>query len=197
VRGLLNRKEGDVASSWRFAQTEGQPAVVRDCDKIVAVLVDDEPTDDLISGLTPLGDRFAMTMYAESSRAAVLGRTLELISGSTDLGFWRTRREVRGRTRIATVCGDLVIADGRREPPLFGGLGRIHHDFRRSEEFDLAPPQEARLLELEEAGIDLVELPSNPPVDNRFAGLNFTQPVVISIQRLRGAEESGRLVVEW
>jgi hypothetical protein len=186
-----------VISRWRYVQTQGSPALVRDCDEIVAVSVHDAPASDLISALTPLGDRFAMAMYSDSPTAAVLGRTLEVLSGSTDLRFQRTRREVARRTRIATVSGDLLIADGRREPSLFGGLGRIQHDYRRYQEFGQAPPQQARLLQLEAAGVDVVELPSNPPVDNRFASLNFAQPVVISIRRLRAAEESKRLEVAW
>lgn len=186
-----------MVSRWRYVQTEGPPALVRDCDRIVAVSVSNAPTPDLISALTPLGDRFAMAMYSESPTAAVLGRTLEMLAGSTDLRFARTRREVSRGMRTATVSGDLLIADGRREPSLFGGLGRVQHDFRRYREFGQAPPQQARLLQLEAAGVDVVELPSNPPVDNRFASLNFAQPVVISIQRLREAEEAKRLEVEW
>ncbi len=186
-----------MASGWRYAKTEGSPALIRNCNQIVAVPISNAPIEDLIAALTPLGKRFAMAMYSESPTAAVLGRTLEMLAGSTDLKFSRTRREVARRTRTATVSGNLVIANGRREPQLFGGPGRIQHDFRRFQEFGQAPPQLARLLQLEAAGIDAVELPSNPPVDNRFASLNFLQPVVISTQRLREAEASGRLEVRW
>lgn len=186
-----------MVSKWRYVQTEGPPALVRDCDRIVAVSIHDAPVPDLISALTPLGDRFAMAMYSKSPTAAILARTLEVLSGSTDLRFSQTRREVARRTRTATVSGDLLIADGRREPSLFGGPGRVQHDFRRYQEFGQVPPQQARLLQLEAASVDAIELPSNPPVDNRFAGLNFAQPVVISVQRLREAEESKRLEIEW
>lgn len=186
-----------MASSWRYEQTDGAPALVRDCDEIVAVSVDDKPTEDLASALTPLGHHFGLAMYSETATAALLGRTLEILAGSTDLAFSRTNREVARSTRTATVSGAMLIANGRRESLFFGGLGRIHHDFRRFQEIGQDPPQLGRLLELEAAGIDAVELPSSPPVDNRFAGLNFAQPVVISVQRLREAEESKRVVVEW
>jgi hypothetical protein len=186
-----------VAPRWRYAQTPGTPAVVRDCKRMVAVSVDDVPTRDLASALTPLDDRFAWGRYAESRLAGVLGQTLELLSGSPDFRFGRTRKEVEEKIRTATVKGDLVIADGRREPQLFGGIGRLQHDFERFRRFGHTPPQLSRLLELEEAGIDAVELPSNPPVDNRFAGLNFEQFFVVSMPHIRQAEKAGRIEVVW
>lgn len=186
-----------MASRWRYAQTPGTPAIVRDCKRMVAISVDDAPTRDLASALMPLNERFAWGRYSESRLGGVLGQTLELLSGSPDFKFGRTRREVEGKIRTATVQGDLVIADGRREPQLFGGIGRLQHDFERFQRFGHAPPQETRLLELEEAGIDAVELPSSPPVDNRFAGLNFEQFFVTSMPHIREAEEANRIEVIW
>lgn len=184
---------------WQIAPTAGAPAAVRVCDEIVAVSFDDSPSADWLSAFPTVADRFAIAAYAESERAAILARTLEQISGSVDFGFSATLRKVRSRTRTATVRGsDLKIANGRTEHCFFGGPARLHDDFREweeDEEAGLPPIAFDRLVELEEAGVDIVELPSSPAVDNRFAGLNLAQPVILCLHRLRQAQDAGRLEI--
>lgn len=187
-----------------LVQTAGAPIYARDCHRIAVVPVNDSPAPDLCSALTVV-DQYSLAMYAESEFAAQIARTLERRAGATDLrSFGSTFRLERSRSRIAIAQGDIRIADGRSDQAFFGGHSRLLRDGRHWEAKDLdglpsedIPPQIKRLRELEMAGVDVVEFPTNPAVDLRFSGLTLAQPVVICQARFRAAEESGRVSVKW
>lgn len=184
---------------WQIVQTEGSPIYTRDCEEFAIVPVVNQPSTDLCGALAGV-DAFSLAMYAESSFGAVLARTLERLAGAVDLnGVGRTFRLEGHRTRTATVQGNIRVADGRSDPAFFGGHSRLRHDVRLWEFgalFDM-PVQLRRLKELEAVGVDVVEFPSSPAVDMRFARINLAQPVVICKERFRRAEESGRVSVNW
>lgn len=188
-----------MGRQWQFVQTEGSPVYVRECDRFAVVPVNDSPSPDLCGALTAV-DAFSLAIYAESRFAAVLARTLERRAGAIDLGrFGSTYRLEAHRTRTAVAQGSIRVADGRSDPAFFGGHSRLLHDVRRWElrELQDLPIQLKRLKELEAAGVDVVEFPTNPAVDMRFARINLAQPVAISQTRFRAAEASGRVNVRW
>lgn len=180
-------------------RTAGEPCYVRDCTQFAAVPVDDAPTQDLASAL-PQVDGFSLGIYGQSKHAVELARTLEKRAGARDLGrFGTTYREVKKDRRVAIVHGTIVVADGRADPAFFGGQGRLLEDCRRWEAGirKEMPVQIKRLRELEEAGVDVAELPTNAAVDLKFGRLNLAQPVVISRKLFRSGQDTGRVKVEW
>lgn len=186
-------------AKWQFHRTGGAPIPVRRCTELAVVALDDVPVRSLWTALPRIAGRYGLATYSVSEFGAKLARALEQLAGPIDLSFSAVYRNVSCRTRTARVQGDLVIADGRRDPAFFGGQPRLLHDARLWEykEIHAIPVQIQRLRELEMAGIDLVDLPSSPAVDNRFAGLSLAQPVVILLDRLHVAEKQGRVRVEW
>ena len=188
-----------MSRRWRIVRTAGEPCYIRDCTQFAAVPVLDEPAKDLASAL-PRVDGFALAVYGESKLAVDLALTLGKRSGARDLGrFGATYREVKNTRRMAIVHGQIIVADGRTDPAFFGGQGRLLEDSRRWEAGHRKemPIQIRRLRELEEAGVDLVEFPTNAAVDLKFGRLNLAQPVVISRRLFREGEENGRVIVEW
>lgn len=185
-------------SRWQIVQTGGSPVYARDCFRFAVVLVNNIPAKDLCNALMNVA-QFSLATYAESAPAALLARVVERLSGATDLGFRAAYRLEAGRTRTAIVQGHIRVADGRSDPAFFGGHPRLLQDVRRWERGELLdmPIQLKRLKELEEAGVDVVEFPTNPAVDMRFGGLNLAQPVVIFRDRFRVGEASGRVSVRW
>ncbi len=172
---------------------------MRDCTQFAAVPVDDNPTEDLPASL-PQVDRFGIAIYAETKPAADLALTLERRSGAVELGrFATTHKEVKNSRRIAIVQGKIVVADGRTDPAFFGGHARLLLDSRRWEagELEDLPIQLKRLRELERAGVDVVEFPTNAAVDLKFARLNLAQPVVLCTEGFRIALATGRVTVKW
>jgi hypothetical protein len=187
-----------------LVQTEGAPIYARDCPRVAVVPVNNSPAPDLCSALTVV-DQYSLAMYAETPFAARLARTLERRAGARDLrSFGSTFRLEKKRSRMALVQGDIRIADGRSDPAFFGGHSRLLRDVRWWEtrepegpEAEDVPVQIKRLRELEKAGVDVVEFPSNPAVDLSFSGLALAQPVVICQPRFEVAEEGGRVSVKW
>lgn len=188
-----------MARRWKIVRTAGAPCHVRDCTRLAAVPVDDMPAEDLPDAL-PQVDRFGLAVYAENVFSVDLARTLGRRSGAVDLGrFGATYKELQKTRRVALVQGKIVIADGRIDPAFFGGHGRLLEYARRWEAGELKdiPLQIKRLRELEDAGVDVVEFPTNAAVDLKFARLNLAQPVVICTNRLRVALATGRVTVKW
>lgn len=184
---------------WKIVRTGGAPCYVRDCTQFAAVPVDDSPIEDLPAAL-PEVRGFCIAVYAESKFAADLALTLGQRAGASDLGrFGGTFREAKRKRRMAIVQGNIVVADGRSDPAFFGGHARLLQDGRRWEKGELKEPpvQIKRLRELEEAGVDVVEFPTNAAVDLKFARLNLAQPVVLCRDRFRIANASGRVTVKW
>ncbi len=184
---------------WKMVQTEGAPTYVRDCTRFAAVPVANRPSKDLCGALTQVDD-YCLTVYAKNEFSAILALALERRAGAVDLGrLGSTFKDERHRRRTAFVQGEIVVADGRSDPMLFGGHGRLLHDCRQWESGVLEdmPVQIKRLKELEAAGVDVVELPTNAAVDMKFARLNLAQPVAICRDRFRLAELSGRVGVRW
>jgi hypothetical protein len=172
---------------------------VRDCTRFAAVPVEDNPTEDLPASL-PQVDRFGIAIYAKTKFAADLARTLERRSGAVELGrFGTTYKEMKTGRRIAIVQGKIVVADGRTDPAFFGGHPRLLLDCRRWEagELEDMPIQIKRLRELERAGVDVVEFPTNAAVDLKFSRLNLAQPVVLCVDAFRVALATGRVTVKW
>jgi hypothetical protein len=183
---------------WEMRQTSGAPTKVRTCPELAALLVENRPNRDLCDAL-PQVDGYNLGAYAKNEFAAVLARALERSAGAIDLSRLGSafRQEKRER-RIAIVQGDILIADGRSDPELFGGHARLLHDFLRWKAGELNEPiQLKRLRELDVAGVDVVEFSTNAAVDLRFARINLAQPVVICRDRFRDAVATGRVRIRW
>lgn len=184
---------------WKLFQTEGAPTYVRNCSCFAVVPAENRPSEDLCGALRQV-DGYCLTIYAKSEFAANLALTLERRAGAVDLGrLGSVFKEEQRRRRAAFVQGEIVVADGRSDPMLFGGRGRLLHDGRQweADELKTMPVQIKRLKEMEAAGVDVVELPTNAAVDMKFAGLNLAQPVAICRDRFRVAESTGRVKVRW
>lgn len=186
-------------TEWIWLETEGAPAKTRVCDQLAVVSAPDRPALDLCNAL-PQVDDFSLASYGKTRFAVLLGAALERSAGVSDLGGIRKLfRLESARRRTAVVQGEIVIANGRNDLELAGGAPRLLLDGRRWEVGELRdmPTQVKRLRELAAAGVDAVELPTNPAVDLKFGRLNLAQPVVICRDRFRQGEATGRVRVRW
>jgi len=186
-------------TEWNWRETEGVPAKTRICIELAAVPVPDIPALDLCNALLQVDD-FGIASYGRDPFSAILGSALERSAAACDIGSLRKIfRLEKARRKVAIVHGEIVIANGRNDLQLAGGAPRLLFDGRLWEAGELQdiPTQIRRLRELAAAGVDVVELPTNPAVDVKFGRVNLAQPVAVCRDQFRKGEAAGRIAVTW